>query len=136
MEEEKKIENEEQGTEEKAERDLSEELNEMISKHVVAILNSEDISKLLPEIKSVPKEELHTLCKIIAIAMANSSFGSIVIYDNMLKDALEAQFENTINFINNLRADLDGVIEAMKIHQKKIGILENKELASEIKKEN
>ena len=120
---------------EKEEKDPSEELNEMISKHVVAILNSEDVAKLLPTIKTLPKEELQSLIKIIALAMANSSFGSIVIYDGMLKTALAKQFDAFGDFMNNLRADLNGVIEAMKVHQKKIGILENKGLLSEIEKE-
>lgn len=124
--------NTEQETEEK---DPSEELNEQISRHVVAILNSEDVAKLLPTIKTLPKEELQALIKIIALAMANSSFGSVVIYDAMLKGTLEKHFNAIGDFVNNLRADLNGVIEAMKIHQKKIGILENKGLLSEIEKE-
>lgn len=120
---------------EKEEKDPSEELNDQISKHVVAILNSEDVAKLLPTIKTLPKEELQSLIKIIALAMANSSFGSVVIYDAMLKGALEKQFDAIGDFVNNLRADLNGVIEAMKVHQKKISILENKGLLSEIEKE-
>ena len=53
----------------------------------------------------------------------------------MLKTALAKQFDAFGDFVNNLRADLNGVIEAMKVHQKKIGILENKGLLSEIEKE-
>ena len=133
---EEEVKEEENNTEqEKEEKDPSEVLNDQISKHVVAILNSEDVAKLLPTIKTLPKEELQSLIKIIALAMANSSFGSVVIYDAMLKGALEKQFDAIGDFVNNLRADLNGVIEAMKVHQKKISILENKGLLSEIEKE-
>ena len=138
MEEEKKMETNEEVKEEVQEeeekKDPSDELNEMISKHVVAILNSKDVQELLPNIQSLPKEELSALIKIIALAMANSSFGSIVIYDGMLKDALEKQFDNIGQFVNNLRADLNGVIEAMKIHNAKISDLEKKSLLSEVEK--
>ena len=61
---------------------------------------------------------------MMAILMTQSSYQAILLYDSMLTERLNIQFDNFVNAINTNKADIDGHHNVLKVFKKRLGDIE------------
>lgn len=64
-----------------------------------------------------------------------SCFATTVFYDRLLGEEIKKNFQNMVDHINYMKADIIGVKEAIKVHNNKISDLEKNAIVSDIKKQ-
>jgi len=95
-------------------------LSKAISDNCIMILQSDSTINALTELVNGlgAKEEIITpFVNLLAVCMVNSAYGSITLYDDLLKAELQAQFDHMGEAINNLIGEsvaYKGAIEVLK----------------------
>ena len=95
-------------------------LSKAISDNCIMILQSESTINALTDLVNGlgAKEEIITpFVNLLAVCMVNSAYGSITLYDELLKAELQAQFDHMGEAINNLIGEsvaYKGAIEVLK----------------------
>lgn len=122
--------------EEKADGDfIIDQMNKMITENTVAIINSPEVQSVLSKIKHIDEDDLKAVIKALAITVNMSCFATTVFYDRLLGEEIKKNFQNMVDHINYMKADIIGVKEAIKVHNNKISDLEKNAIVSDIKKQ-
>lgn len=114
---------------------ILEQMNKLITENTVAIINSPEVQSVLKEIKHIDDDDLKAVIKALAITVNMSCFATTVFYDRLLGEEIKKNFQNMIDHINYMKADMIGVKEAIKVHNNKISDLEKNAIVSDIKKQ-
>lgn len=123
-------------TEEKEDGDfILDQMNKLITENTVAIINSPEVQSVLKEIKHIDEDDLKAIVKALAITVNMSCFATTVFYDRLLGEEIKKNFQNMVDHINYMKADMIGVKEAIKVHNNKISDLEKNAIVSDIKKQ-
>ena len=122
--------------EEKKDADfILDQMNKLITENTVAIINSPEVQSVLKEIKHIDEDDLKAVVKALAITVNMSCFETTVFYDRLLGEEIKKNFQNMVDHINYMKADMIGVKEAIKVHNNKISDLEKNAIVSDIKKQ-
>lgn len=122
--------------EEKKDADfILDQMNKLITENTVAIINSPEVQSVLKEIKHIDEDDLKAVVKALAITVNMSCFATTVFYDRLLGEEIKKNFQNMVDHINYMKADMIGVKEAIKVHNNKISDLEKNAIVSDIKKQ-
>ena len=114
---------------------ILEQMNKLITENTVAIINSPEVQSVLKEIKHIDEDDLKAIVKALAITVNMSCFATTVFYDRLLGEEIKKNFQNMVDHINYMKADMIGVKEAIKVHNNKISDLEKNAIVSDIKKQ-
>lgn len=91
------------------------------------------LNKLTPKIG---KEETLSLVQTLSIIMSYSAYSSILLYDDLLKEQIQVEFDHIAKHLNYVKADVSGQQSALEVFKKRLGEVEKKLKIDEIKKNN
>jgi hypothetical protein len=77
-----------------------------------------------------------TLVELIAVIMTQSSYQTILMYDNMLKKEISEQFSRYGNNLNILKSSTDAHESVLRVFKEKISKLESTNAVEKFSKEN
>ena len=108
-----------------------------ISEMCIKILQDSTINESFDIIgKELGVDATKALINVIAISMSHGSYNSILFYDDLLKKELHKQFDNVGDYVNKMKADLEGMKAVIKIHQNQLSEINNKLQISDFKDKN
>ena len=105
------------------------------TENTVAIINSPEVQGVLKEIKHIDEDDLKSIVKVLAMTVNMSCVTTTVFYDHILGEEIKKNFQNMVDHINYMKADIIGVKEAIRVHNNKISDLEKNAIVSDIKKQ-
>lgn len=114
---------------------ILDQMNKLITENTVAIINSPEVQGVLKEIKHIDEDDLKSIVKVLAMTVNMSCVTTTVFYDHILGEEIKKNFQNMVDHINYMKADIIGVKEAIRVHNNKISDLEKNAIVSDIKKQ-
>lgn len=128
----------EEGLEVKPEEfDQEKIIYDQVTDIVVEIFKNPEVGKAFSVIGSkIGKDEALALINVITIACTNAAAGSIMFYDNLLREKLNAEYKNISHHINILKTETEGYYALSKLLRKKVGDIENHLQISKFKSEH
>ena len=114
---------------------ILDQMNKLITENTVAIINSPEVQGVLKEIKHIDEDDLKSIVKVLAMTVNMSCVTTTVFYDHILGEEIKKKFQNMVDHINSMKADIIGVKEAIRVHNNKISDLEKNAIVSDIKKQ-
>lgn len=76
--------------------------------------------------KTLGEDMSKSIVELFALTMTQSAHQAVLFYDDLLKAELTKQFDNIGEHVNKSQAELEGIKEAINVHRKKIGEIENR----------
>jgi hypothetical protein len=108
-----------------------------ITEVCISILNDEQVKKRFVELgSSLGLTTVKTLVELIAVIMTQSSYQTILMYDNMLKKEISEQFSRYGNNLNILKSSTDAHESVLRVFKEKISKLESTNAVEKFSKEN
>lgn len=96
-----------------------------ISNTIISLLQSNEVLGTFKKISDATNLDVSkSMIEMMAILMTQSSYQAILLYDSMLTERLNIQFDNFVNAININKADIDGHHNVLKVFKKRLGDIE------------
>ena len=107
-----------------------------LTETILKILQNKELLEMFKKLETqgLNPETIKMLVNIIALVSTHAAYHSILFYDDLLKDELTKQFNSMAEFMNIMKADINGISGACVVYKTKIGELENKLKIDEISK--
>ena len=98
-----------------------------IAENSINILQQPDVVELFKSISTKLDETISkSLVELIAVAMTQSAYNAILLYDDLLSKSLTDQFNDYNQIINKLAATVSGCNGALEVFKSRIGELETR----------
>lgn len=82
------------------------------------------------------QDETLSLIQLLSILMTYSAHNAITLYDELLKNELQGQFDHISEHINYTKADVAAHTAVLEVHKKQLNELEKKLKLDSFKKDN